>query len=217
MIKQEKHPTSKWDDQTTTNKQNFVLNRSPKMPTKTAIADSVPFNQAYWVVPGRFMAGCYPGAEPFVDARDKLRGLLEHGIRHIINLMEPAEVNSNGNSFVPYEEQMTAIARTMGCNLEIDRRPIRDYGIPTHKAMKKILDLIDLCIENNQAIYLHCLGGLGRTGTVVGCYLARHGYDSGQKVLDIIRALRRDTATHHLTSPETAQQIELVCSWKQGE
>jgi len=187
------------------------------MPTTIDINPSVPFNQAYWVLPGRFMAGCYPGAGTSVDARDKLRGLLEHGIRHIINLMEPAEVNSNGNSFVPYEEQMTAIARTMGCNLEIDRRPIRDYGIPTHKDMKKILDLIDLCIENNQTIYLHCLGGLGRTGTVAGCYLARHGYDSGQKVLDIIRALRRDTATHHLTSPETAQQIELVCSWKQGE
>ena len=187
------------------------------MSSTIDINPSLPFNQAYWVVPDRFMAGCYPGAEHSVDSLDKLRGLLEHGIRHIINLMETAEVNSNGNPFVPYEDQMTAIARAMGCNLEIDRRPIRDYGIPTPKAMKKLLDLIDLSIENNQPVYLHCLGGLGRTGTVVGCYLARHGYDSGPKVFDIIRTLRRDTATHQLASPETAQQIELVCSWRQGE
>ena len=190
------------------------------MPSTIDINPPVPFNQAYWVVPDRFMAGCYPGTEHSADSvasQDKLRGLLEHGIRHIINLMEPAEVNSKGNPFVPYEDPMSAIARAMGCNVKFDRRPIRDYGIPTPKAMKKLLDIIDLSIENNQPVYLHCLGGLGRTGTVVGCYLARHGSDSGQKVLDIIRALRRNTATHHLASPETAQQIELVCSWRQGE
>ena len=83
--------------------------------------------------------------------------------------------------------------------------------------MKKLLDLIDRSIENNQPVYLHCFGGLGRTGTVVGCYLARHGTGSGKNVLDIIKALRRNTATHHLASPETAEQIELVCSWRQGE
>ena len=190
------------------------------MPSTIDINPPVPFNQAYWVVPDRFMAGCYPGTEHSVDSvasQDKLRGLLEHGIRHIINLMEPAEVNSKGNPFVPYEDPMSAIARAMGCNVKFDRRPIRDYGIPTPEAIKKLLDIIDLSIENNQPVYLHCLGGLGRTGTVVGCYLARHGSDSGQKVLDIIRALRRNTATHHLASPETAQQIELVCSWRQGE
>jgi hypothetical protein len=58
------------------------------MPSTFDINPSVPFNQAYWVVPVRLMAGCYPGAEHPVDTRDKLRGLLEHGIRHIINLME---------------------------------------------------------------------------------------------------------------------------------
>jgi protein tyrosine/serine phosphatase len=187
------------------------------MPPTIDINPSVPFNQAYWVKPDLFMAGCYPGAEHSDDAQEKLKSLLEHGIGHIINLMESAEVDRNGKPFVPYEDQMSAIARDMGCNVEFYRRPIRDYGVPTHMAMKKLLDLIDLCIENNQPIYLHCLGGIGRTGTVVGCYLARHGNNSGQKVLEIIRALRRNTATHHRRSPETAQQIELVCSWRQGE
>ena len=187
------------------------------MPATIDNNPSVPFDQAYWVVPDRFMAGCYPGAEHPADTRVKLRGLLAHGIRHIINLMESAEVNRNGNPFVPYEDQMTAIAGTLGCHVEIHHRPIRDYGIPTREAMKKLLDLIDRTIEINQPVYLHCLGGLGRTGTVVGCYLARHGHASGQNVLDIIRALRINTATHHRSSPETAQQIELVCSWRPGE
>ncbi len=187
------------------------------MPATIHINPSVPFDQAYWVVPDRFMAGCYPGAEHSADTRDKLRGLLARGICHIINLMESTEVNRKGKPFVPYEDQMTALARTMGCHVEIHRRPIGDYGIPTHTAMKKLLDLIDRCIENNQPIYLHCLGGLGRTGTVVGCYLARHGYASGPSILEMIRVLRKNTATRNLPSPETDQQIELICSWRQGE
>ena len=107
------------------------------MPSTIDISPPVPFNPAYWVVPDRFMAGCYPGAEHSVDSiasaasQDRLRGLLEHGIRHIINLMEPSEANPRGDPFVPYESPLAAIARAMGCNVKFDRRPIRDYGIPT--------------------------------------------------------------------------------------
>ena len=53
---------------------------------------SLPFNQAYWVEPGRLMAGCYPGSEKPDETDVKLKGLLDHGIRHIINLMEPGEI-----------------------------------------------------------------------------------------------------------------------------
>jgi predicted protein tyrosine phosphatase len=187
------------------------------MPSTIDINPSVPFNQAYWVVPDRFMAGCYPGAEHSVDARNNLSSLLAHGIRHVINLMEPTEVDRKRQPFMPYEGQMTAIARTMGCDVEFDLRPIKDYGILARPEMVRLLDLIDRSIEKDRPVYVHCLGGIGRTGTVVGCYLARHGSGSGQKVLEIIRALRRNSATHHQTSPETAQQIELVCSWRQGE
>lgn len=27
------------------------------------VTKSVPFNRSYWVVPGKFLAGCYPGSE----------------------------------------------------------------------------------------------------------------------------------------------------------
>jgi protein tyrosine/serine phosphatase len=179
--------------------------------------ESVPFNQAYWVEPGKFMAGRYPGAEHPDDARDKLNGLLAHGIRHVINLMETQELNRAGTPFVPYEDQMTAIARAMGCEVVFDRRPIKDYGIPARPDMAGLLDLLDRCIKNATPVYVHCLGGIGRTGTVVGCYLARHGYASGPGILKAIQVLRKDTATGSLSSPETDEQIELVCSWRPGE
>jgi hypothetical protein len=48
----------------------------------------VHFSQAYWVKPGFLMAGCYPGSEDSTRARRQLKGLIEHGIRHVVNLME---------------------------------------------------------------------------------------------------------------------------------
>ena len=54
---------------------------------------NVPFNQSYWVQPGLLLAGCYPGAEDHEQAHRQLKGLVACGIRHIINLMQTAEIN----------------------------------------------------------------------------------------------------------------------------
>ncbi len=178
---------------------------------------TVPFNQAYWVVPGKLMAGAYPGSEVPAEADLNLTGLIDHGIRHIINLMEPGEINRAGNLFVPYERRFKEIATAKGDAVIVERLPIKDMGIPSRIEMGKILDRIDAAIEQNRPVYVHCLGGIGRTGSVVGCYLARHGYAVDQRLIQYIQVLRKNTATHHLMSPETNQQIELILSWVETE
>ena len=178
---------------------------------------TVPFNQAYWVVPGKLMAGAYPGSEVPAEADSNLTGLIDHGIRHIINLMEPGEINRAGNLFVPYERRFKEIASAKGDAVIVERLPIKDMGIPSRIEMGKILDRIDAAIEQNRPVYVHCLGGIGRTGSVVGCYLARHGYAADQQLIQYIQVLRKNTATHQLMSPETNQQIELILSWVEAE
>ena len=37
-----------------------------------------------------------------------------------------------------------------------------------------ILDAIDKALEDGKNVYVHCWGGIGRDGTVVGCWLVRH-------------------------------------------
>ncbi|MCK4728476.1 MAG: hypothetical protein KAT27_06110 [Desulfobacterales bacterium] len=56
-----------------------------------------------------------------------------------------------------------------------------------------------------------------RIGTVVGCYLARHGIASGQNALDHIKELRKDTEDCDKPAPETSAQDDFVLSWVEGE
>ncbi len=183
----------------------------------TRVALSVPFDQAYWVVAQQLLAGCYPGSENAHHAQRQLQALLMHGIRHVVNLMEADEVNWYGRSFVPYEDRLTSIAQSMGMSVTVDRMPIKDWSVPTRLEMCLILDRIDACVGRRKPVYVHCLGGLGRTGTVVGCYLARHAYATGQNILNLIQQLRENSPTRHRTSPETRQQVDMVLSWVEGE
>lgn len=183
----------------------------------SAYSDHVPFSRSYWVVPGKFMAGCYPGSEKLQEAETKLRGLLEHGIRHVINLMEPDEFNREVKPFVPYEGPMNSIANSMGFEVTFERIPIRDGWVTSHGEMVRILDCIDTKIETRRPVYLHCWGGRGRTGTVVGCYLVRHGLCAPHEVVNAIRELRKYTDDHDEPSPESRRQFEMVLSWVEEE
>ncbi|RLB93118.1 MAG: hypothetical protein DRH76_10535 [Deltaproteobacteria bacterium] len=63
-------------------------------------------------------------------------------------------------------------------------------------------------------MYLHCRGGSGRTGTVVGGCLVRRGLADAHTVVDQISRLREDVATKWpRLPPETRAQIEFVRSW----
>lgn len=173
----------------------------------------VPFPSSYWVVPGEFLAGYFPGAPEEEMARKKIIRLLGHGIRHIINLMEPHELNQEGVPFASYEEQVRLASEALGLNVTIDRMPIKDGGVPSRPDMANILDAIDRSMERSMPVYVHCLGGRGRTGTVVGCFLARHGFSSGYGVVRLIQEIRRHTVDSYMPSPETPEQLSMVLSW----
>ena len=83
--------------------------------------------------------------------------------------------------------------------------------------MQAILNDIDEGVEAGRKVYVHCWGGRGRTGTVVGCYLARHGLAVGDQALAMVKYLRRTDAKADTEAPETAAQKDFVRRWKAGQ
>jgi len=131
--------------------------------------------------------------------------------------MESDERDNSGHRFVPYADLMESIAARMKVSVTFDQLSIKDLSVPSEHHMTRILNQIDLCIKHGKPVYVHCWGGIGRTGTVVGCYLARHGLASGKNVLDMIRDLRKDTEDSDRRSPETREQREMVMEWRERE
>jgi hypothetical protein len=170
----------------------------------------------YWVVDGLFLAGPFPGDKEQELAQDKLAVLLGAGAALFIDLMEADETNYAGEPFAPYAS--TASAMAAPASIVSKRFPIRDQSIPTRMAMVKILDAIDESISKQQPVYLHCWGGVGRTGSVVGCWLIRHGLATKDTVLQTIQTLRQhDKHRGARNSPETKEQEPFVRSWNLGE
>ena len=138
-------------------------------------------------------------------------------MHHIVNLMETDELNFKGERFVPYKAQLQDLEKEMDVSIKLVHMPIRDMEIPPLEGMVAILNEIDRAIEQNPIVYLHCWGGRGRTGTVVGCYLARPGMADKGAALDLLQKLRQDDPISHLRSPETEIQADFVRSWPEGK
>ena len=168
-------------------------------------AQPVPFPNSYWIIPGRLLAGEYPGSRNPGRTEEKVRKLLDAGVNCIVDLTEEGELE-------PYN---TAAEKT-GKECYITRMGIEDYSVPSKEYMAAILDTVDTNLFSGKTVYIHCWGGHGRTGTVAGCWLKRYGIESIETVFSHIRDLRAETDDPHVDSPETEEQKKFVREWREG-
>lgn len=165
----------------------------------------LPHGNCYWVEPGRLMAGEYPGAALEFDARVRLQAHLDCGLDYFLDLTEEVD------GLTPYGEWLRdlapgAIHRQLG---------IRDMDIPSVERMRAILSDLATALAAGRNVYVHCWGGIGRTGSVVGCHLVQGG-KTGEEALAQIAQWWQTVAKRMRAprSPQTDQQIEYVRSWR---
>ena len=136
----------------------------------TSGRDDRPMANTYWVVPGRFAAGEYPGAWDRGEAAARVRTLLQAGIDCFIDLTQRDE------GLEPYAEIAAQETGRLGTEFVHARHAIVDMSVPrSRQQTARILDAIDEALDAGRNVYVHCWGGIGRTGTVVGCWFVRHG------------------------------------------
>ena len=169
----------------------------------------VPHPDSYWVIPGKLLAGDYPGHRFDENyTRRKLQSLLNAGVDTWLDLTENGELT-------PYEPLLIEEAGWMERRVSHWRVPIRDFGAPSARTMHSLLQRLDELLEEGAVVYVHCFGGIGRTGTVVGCYLVRHGL-TGEEALRRLAELRRGVPDGWCDSPESDAQRQMVLNWDQN-
>ncbi len=162
---------------------------------------SKPLSQSYEVTgDGIYFAGEYPGDKNGEKAEDKIRHMVHFGIRHFVDLTEEHELR-------PYQQYLPK-------GVTYTRFPIRDVSVPTsiekvHQLLNKISELKKL---DNGYVYLHCWGGVGRTGTIVACQKAR--IFENPTLEDVLTALRNGFSdmpkSAYRQTPETKEQIDFI-------
>ena len=187
----------------------------PKVKTSFTIPQANPPTiRSYWVVEGKFLAGAYPGSPDENKHCQRIEELWSAGLRTFINLVEEDETNNSRKSFQRYDDVLRKLASDACETVAHLRFPVRDLSVPSRDGMRSILDAVDLAFAANRPVYIHCFGGVGRTGTAVCCWLLRHGLAAPQDVINTLQELRQaDHQTKGRKAPETSEQIAFVEGW----
>lgn len=162
-----------------------------------------PHGNTYWLWAGHVLAGEHPAKEGEEQLSEKLQLFALAGITHFIDLTSPAD---------PVKTY-----QPLGGAVRINH-PITDFGVPSPLQMQGILQSIQSALSQGGKVYVHCKGGIGRTGTVAATWLTEHGLDDEQALALLLQKWQAmDKRFEEPHTPETQAQREFVRTWHKAK
>ncbi|CDO76043.1 hypothetical protein BN946_scf184959.g1 [Trametes cinnabarina] len=205
----------------------FSLNMSrtqsaPATPTPRPLRQRPrPFPNSYWATP--YLIACEFPFCPLTptqierkNTKQKLDTLLSAGVRTFIDLTEPHEL-------FPYWPHLAQRCYDLGIDpreVEYHNFPIRDRSLPESvEFVRRIMDVLRDNENRGRVAAVHCRGGIGRTGLIVGCWLvecgiARNGDDALRMIAEEWKNVEK--CKRYPSSPETGPQHEYVRTFERA-
>lgn len=143
---------------------------------------------------GRVIVGPFPPTE----GEGSISDLYDYGVTHIANLTETPDYKVD----IPED-------------LIIYDLPIKNGGVPSQSAG---LDLVDTLLdiyknEPDSIIYIHCMGGHGRAGTIGALFIGKleHLYaDEAIEWIEEAHDSREDKSRNFIPTPESQMQVNYL-------
>ena len=151
-------------------------------------------------------AGEYPGDKYGEKAEHKLQRMIHFGVRHFVDLTEEGEHESYAYLLPP--------------DCTHTRFPIRDVSVPQSidQACDVVNKIKELSKRDDGFVYLHCWGGVGRTGILAACYLAEEMKEPSFEIVmkNLRNCFSKMPKSSHRVTPETKDQETFIRKYIEG-
>ena len=126
---------------------------------------------------------------------DDLSFLYHQGVRAVIR-MEERTIAANTGKMVDLVDMFELVP---------------DFTPPEPDQIQRMIEFIDEQTESNRPVVVSCYAGIGRTGTVLACYLVHRGA-TPEDAINRIRGLRQGS----VQTPEQEAAVYGYAEWAQS-
>ena len=90
--------------------------------------------------------------------------------------------------------------------------PIPDFSTPTLEQIEEFVTFVNNLLSSKKKIVVHCEAGIGRTGTMLACYLVSEGYNAENAISEVRK--RRPGSIETMEQEDTVVKYEEKLSRK---